>query len=553
MSAAKRLATLGCVGLLATTAACGSSSSSASGVNGAPKTSVTLGTIEVYSSLDPAGAYDTGSWLLFYNIYQRLMSYQPGATIPTPDAASSCAFTSAADTTYTCTLRSGLTFSNGDPLDAAAVKDSFDRVITIGNLKRDDGSGVSVLLDTLQSVSTSGNLQVTFHLKTSDATFPDRLASGVGSIVDPKTFPATSLYQGTTPVSSGVYQVDSVQMGTLDGKPSPQSVSMSLNPNYKGQAVSSTSKLLNSNVTMKYYANSGGVMDALNDGDIDLNASSDLDAADLVRLQNQQVLGKGLQVNTGAGTQTRIIVLNVKNGPFSNPALRKAVAQLIDRGQIADDVYQHTVVPLYSVIPQGIGDATTPYEDLYQAEPTASTADSVKNQLVRDGVKLPVSFTYYYAQSSPGSDAEAAMIKQQLGADGIFQVDLKPVPNLNNMLTAWSTGKVEASVSGWSSDYPDPDDYISPLLGTPGTFGSYYNSSDANSLIPDTLKQADRSSAEAQTTFAKIQTDFAKDAAYIPLWQDQQFVVTQADITNVPLTLDTAGILRFWMIGKTKV
>jgi len=184
MSAAKRLATLGCVGLLATTSACASSSSSASGAN-ASKTSITLGTVETYSSLDPAGAYDTGSWLLFYNIYQRLMSYAPGATIPTPDAASACAFADSGDTTYTCTLRPGLTFSNGDPLNANAVKFSFDRVVELGKLKRDNGSGVSVLLSTLASVTTSGDLGITFHLNTSDATFPDRLASGVGSIVDP--------------------------------------------------------------------------------------------------------------------------------------------------------------------------------------------------------------------------------------------------------------------------------------------------------------------------------------------------------------------------------
>ena len=551
MSAAKRLATLGCVGLLATTTACASSSSSSSGVDGAPKTAVTMGTIETYSSLDPAGAYDTGSWLLFYNIYQRLMSYAPGATIPTPDAASSCGFSNSSDTTYTCKLQPGLTFSNGDPLNAAAVKYSFDRVVQIGNLKRDNGSGVSVLLDTLQSVTTSGDLGVTFNLKTSDATFPDRLASGVGSIVDPKTFPATSLLQGDSPVSSGVYKVDSVSLGApVDGHVNPQSVSMSLNPNYKGQAITTTSKPLNDSITMKYYANSTDVMNALNSGAIDMNASSDVAAGDLVRLEGAQVLGKGLQVDQGAGTQTRMIVLNVKNGPFSNQAARKAVAELVDRNAIASQVYQRTVVPLYSIVPQGIGDATTAYQDVYGADPTAP--DQVRRQLQDAGVSLPISFPYYYAQSSPGSDAEAALIKQELQVDGIFQVTLKPMANLNDLISQWSTNKVDASVSGWSSDYPDPDDYVSPFLGTPGTFGSYYDNSDiANTLVPQTLREDDRSSAALQAEFVKIQTQFAKDAAYIPLWQDKQYVVAQADITGVPLTLDTAGIMRFWMVGKS--
>jgi peptide/nickel transport system substrate-binding protein len=551
MSAAKRLATLGCVGLLAATSACASSSSSSGGVDGAPKTAITMGTIQPYTSLDPAGAYDTGSWLLFYNIYQRLMSYAPGATIPTPDAASNCGFTNGTDTVYTCTLQPGLTFSNGDPLNAAAVKYSFDRVVQIGKLKHDNGSGVSVLLSTLTSVTTSGNLGVTFHLNTPDATFPDRLASGVGSIVDPKTFPATTLLTGDSPVTSGVYKVDSVALGKPQGGMiNPQSVSMSLNPNYKGQAVTSTSKPLNSSVTMKYYTNSTEIMDALNSGAIDMNASTDVGAADLVRLEGSQVLGKGLQVNSGAGTQTRMIVLNVKNGPFTDVAARKAVAELVDRDAIASQVYQRTVVPLYSVIPGGIGDSTTAYQDVYGADPTP--ASEVRRQLQDAGLKLPISFPYYYSQASPGADAEAALVKQELEAGGIFQVTLKPVATLTDLINQWGTNKVEASVSGWSSDYPDPDDYVSPFLGTPGTFGSFFDDSYiANTLVPQTLQQDDRSSADLQAEMGKIQTQFAKDAAYVPLWQDKQYIVTQANITGVPLTLDTAGIMRFWMVGKS--
>ncbi|QMU76307.1 hypothetical protein GXW83_11685 [Streptacidiphilus sp. PB12-B1b] len=550
MSAAKRLATLGCVGLLAATSACSSSSSSSGGVDGAPKTAITMGTIESYSSLDPAGAYDTGSWLVFYNIYQRLMSYAPGATIPTPDAAQNCSFADSTDTVYTCTLQSGLTFSNGDPLNAAAVKYSIDRVIQIGKLKRDNDSGVSVLLSTVQSVTTSGDLGITFHLNTSDATFPDRLASGVGSIVDPKTFPATSLLQGDNPVGSGVYQVDSVKLGQPQGgRANPQSVSMSLNADYKGQAITATSKPLNSSVQLNYYTTPAQMMTALNSGAIDMNASTDIASSDLVRLEGAQILGKGLQVDTGAGTQTRMIVLNVKNGPFSNPATRKAVAEMVDRNAIASQVYQRTVVPLYSVIPGGIGDATTAYQDVYGADPTA--ASEVRRQLDNAGVKLPISFDYSYAQSSPGADAEAALVKQELETGGVFKVNLKPVANLNDLIGEWGTGKVEASVSGWSSDYPDPDDYVSPFLGAPGTFGSYYtNAYISNTLVPQTLQQSDRSSADLQTELGKIQTQFAKDAAYIPLWQNKQYVVTQADVTGVPLTLDTAGIMRFWMVGK---
>ena len=553
MSAAKRLATLGCVSLLASTTACGSSAP-AVGADGAPKTTISMGTVESFSSLDPAGAYDYGSWLLYYNIYQGLMSYQPGATEPTPDAAQKCGFADAGDTTYTCTLRSGLKFSNGDPLNAAAVKFSFDRVVEIGKLGHDNGSGVSTLLSTLTSVTTDGDLGVTFHLNTADATFPDRLASGVGEIVDPKVYPSNNLLQGTGVVGSGVYKVDSVQYGKpANGKPNPQSVTMSLNPSYQGAAISSGNKPGNSGIVMKYYPDAAGVMSALNSGAIDLNANNDLTAADLVRLEAGQQLGTGLQVNTGAGTQTRMMILNTKYGPFSNQHARQAVAELVNRTAIANNVYQRTVVPLYSVIPAGIGDATAAYADKYTSEPTAPAV--VKSQLLNEGMKLPISFTYQYAADSGGADAEAALIKTELETDGIFKVTLHPLTNLTALSAQWTNGNVEASVVGWSSDYPDPDDYVSPFIsapGTAGTFGSYYSDPlITNTWTPVTLKQTDRGSAAAMDAFKKIQYQIAVDAAYVPLWQNKQYVVTQADITGVPLTLDTAGIMRFWMIGKS--
>ncbi len=545
MSAAKRFAAIGCVGLLTATAACGStSSSSKGGVN----STITLGTVSSYTSLDPAGAYDAGSWTVFYNVYQGLMTYLPGANTPSPDAAKSCKFSDSSYTTYTCTLLPDLKFSNGDPLDAAAVKFSIDRVLKIGQLKGDNGSGVSVLLDTLGSVDTTGTDTVTFHLKTADATFPDRLASGVGEIVDPKVYSGTKLLDGTGIVGSGIYTIASVQTKTgSDGKPVPASVKLVLNPNYKG-AYSATKKL-NAGATLNFYDSPAQVKSALEDGSIDLNAGSDLAPADIVALQGAQQLGKGIQVVQGTGSSTRMMVLNVGMAPFNNQAVRQAVGKLIDRQAIADKVYQSTVTPLYSVIPQGIGDQTRPFEQApYGTDPLK--ADQVKSSL--SGVKLPIDFTLTYAANSAAGPAEAAQIKSNLEASGIFKVTLKSVPSLGTLIPLWSSGKLVASLTGWQADYPDPDDFVSPFVGKDNTFGNNYAPSTImNDLHPLSLKEANRADQTTANTFQEIQKQFAEDAAYIPLWQDNQYIATQANITGVPLTLDIASIMRFWMIGKS--
>lgn len=70
---------------------------------------ITVGTTDAVTSLDPAGAYDAGSWALFGNVFQSLPTFEPGGASPVPDAAQSCAFVGNALAVYRCTLRQGLT------------------------------------------------------------------------------------------------------------------------------------------------------------------------------------------------------------------------------------------------------------------------------------------------------------------------------------------------------------------------------------------------------------------------------------------------------------
>ena len=83
-------------------------------------------------SLDPAGSYDNGSLMLEVQLYQFLLVIPAGEKVPTPDAASKCSFGSGGST-YTCTMKPGLKFSNGDPLTAKDVAFTFNRVITIND------------------------------------------------------------------------------------------------------------------------------------------------------------------------------------------------------------------------------------------------------------------------------------------------------------------------------------------------------------------------------------------------------------------------------------
>src|SRR3954471_9902937 len=136
--------------------------------------SIAVGTTDQVVSLDPAGAYDLGSQQLIGNLYQTLLTIPAGGNAPRPDAARRCGFKNAK--TYVCTLRGGLRFANGDPLTAADVKFSLDRMLKIA-----DPLGPSSLLSNLARVDATGAKTVTMHLRRPDGTWPSVLTHYVAA------------------------------------------------------------------------------------------------------------------------------------------------------------------------------------------------------------------------------------------------------------------------------------------------------------------------------------------------------------------------------------
>ena len=65
---------------------------SQTGDTGSTGSSVVMGMSDDVLATDPASGYDPGSWLLFNNVFQSLLSFPNGGTEPEPEAAKECAF-----------------------------------------------------------------------------------------------------------------------------------------------------------------------------------------------------------------------------------------------------------------------------------------------------------------------------------------------------------------------------------------------------------------------------------------------------------------------------
>ncbi|MER8184176.1 ABC transporter substrate-binding protein [Kitasatospora sp. NPDC094015] len=532
-SANRRMAVLSCAALVATTAAgCASATKVVTG--GDSSGAITMGTTNVTSVLDPAGAYDAGSWMVLNNTFQSLLKFPAGATVPQPDAAQSCEFTGSDAKTYHCTLRSGLKFSNGHALTAADVVFSVQRMQKI-----DDKNGPSSLLSTIASVEASGDAEVTFHLNAPDAVLPAKLASAAGSIVDHQVFPADKLLENSKLVGSGPYKMDSVEEADAESH-SIGKVSLSANSNYKGDA-----KLQSDKFALRFFAKADELKTALDKGDVDV-ADNSLEPSAAAQIKNDELAGKGnLKVAEGDGAETRFLVFNTKDPIGGNVAVRQAIAQLLDRKALARDVYASTVQPLYSVVPTGITAHNTAFFDKYGE----ADVNKAKKILTNAKITTPIKITLTWSRARAGAD-ELNLVKKQLEASGLFQITVEQEPDWNAFKAGWDAGKYQAYTVGWTPDYADPDDFISPLVVDGGAFHNGWDDPKiSQSLVPDSIKSTDRT---AGGSYNQIQKLIADAVPLLPMYQNKSFFASRNDITGIEGTMDTTGVVRFWEIGRVK-
>ncbi|MFD7689645.1 ABC transporter substrate-binding protein [Streptomyces sp. NPDC059781] len=499
-----------------------------SGDAGADGSDVVVGMSDDVLSTDPASGYDPGSWLLFNNVFQSLLGFPKGATEPQPDAAESCGFADAGTEVYRCTLRDGLKFSNGDPLTSKDVKFSFDRM-----LKINDPGGPAIMFPTLEKVSTPDRKTVVFELNTPDATFPSKIASGAGSIVDHREYDADGLREDGEAVGSGPYRLDSF---------ANDRAVFSVNEHYKG-----TAETKNSGVTLEFFhGDQNALKKAVQDAEVDI-AYRGLTAEAINDIDRADDGAGGVEIVEGSSAEVQHLVFNMDDPVAGKPGVRRAIAHLIDRDALVRDVHQGTASPLYSIVPAGIGGHNTAFFDTYGARPSKAKAAAA---LEEEGITGKVKLTLWSTPSryGPATDQELKTIAGQLNASGLFDADVESVPFAQYEKDI-AAGKYGVYVKGWVPDYPDADNFTGPFFGEGNVLDNNYDAGAiTDSLLPRTAAQSDRSATDEE--FGRIQDIVAEDIPVLPVWQAKQYAVVQDGVYGLEYCLDASTVFRFWELNK---
>lgn len=487
---------------------------------------ITVGTTSKPSGLDPAGAWD-GSWELYRNVFQTLLSYPTGSSAPTVDAAKTCGFADTSHRVYACELRQELTFSDGTALDAAAVKHSIDRIVRI-----DAQGGPRGLLSSLQKVETQGRTKVVFHLNKPDATFPFVLATPGMSLVSPSAYPADRLRSGNSLTGSGPYTLQAYRPEGADS-----GADLLSNSTYQGFA-----DRQNKAVTIRYFDDSAKMVKELKDKRIDATFRG-LTAEQIVGLQQAD---DAVDVTESPGSEIHYLVFNPKDPHSAKPAVRRAVAQLVDRPALVDKVYKGTAEPLYSMVPSGIAGHTTDFFDTY-GEPDAQAAERT---LRRAGITRPVPLTLWYPTDRYGSAAalEFAELKRQLEGSGLFAVTVKGRP-WGAFQKGVQEGEYPVFGRGWAPDYPDPDSFVAPFVGKQNAISTpYINPEITDQLLPKSRREVKRERAVGY--FARAQELLMQDVRLLPLWQGKMYVAASEELGGAERALDPQTVMQVWELFR---
>ncbi|WP_405848272.1 ABC transporter substrate-binding protein [Streptomyces sp. NBC_01518] len=303
-----------------------------------------------------------------------------------PDLAKSWEYNAKGDQ-ITFHLRSGLKFSDGTPVDAAAVKAAIVRA------QKQKNSALFGDLTSIKSVDANG-LDAVLHLSQVDYQIPQLLGERVLQIASPKAAASpTKLDQ--SPIGAGPFIVTQLVPGTK--------VLLKKNPDYWD-----AKDIHIDNVELTSAPDAATVVSGLQTGVYNF--------ADIAPSQAEAAKKAGLDVFVQPGFNANNISLNVNKAPFNNAKVVDAVRYAINRQEFVDK------------LTFGYGSATNqPFPKGYVAYDPQSANDyaydpAKSKQLLSEAgykagqIKLDLVI--------PAEDPQAEIVQAQLAKVGIT-VDIK--------------------------------------------------------------------------------------------------------------------------------
>ena len=352
----------------------------------APAGVLTIGLGSEPETLDPGDAVYVQEQFILMNLFDSLLAMAPDGTLH-PGLASDW---EANDdfSEFTFTLREDVTFHDGTPFTAAAVKASFDHIVSDAVLE----SGGKTLLVDHQYVETEVLDDYTAVVKFA-APYPTFLRDAARqwlSISSPAALEQYGTDYGRNPVGTGPFRF--VEWGAQS------QVVLERNPDYNWapEFAAHQGPALVEQVIFRFLPEAATRLTAYQTGEI--LVASEPPALDAIALADA---GEGILETFAQPGIPAIMMINTEKAPTDDINVRKAMIHTLNHEEFVQTVFQQLGIPSYSVLSPTTWSFDEEAASLYRYDPEEAArllaesgwADSDGDGILdKDGEKLTIDY-----------------------------------------------------------------------------------------------------------------------------------------------------------------
>jgi ABC-type transport system substrate-binding protein len=367
-------------------------------------------------SLDPGANISGFDAYYSDSIYETLINSDPKTMEPTkPGLATSWEFTGANKLTFRLHLRHGVTFQDGTPFNAEAVKVSLDHYKSLGAWF----DLVPVTSETVVDDST-----IDLNLSRPYSPLPAILTFRAGQIISPTALQKYGKDYGRNPVGAGPFAFKSWTAGS-------EIVLTKFKSYYNAGAIKF------SGIDYKVIVDTTAMSNAMAAGQVDLAELINLPVRNLAALQgNSKVVAKVL-----SGLSEGIVTTSNNMPPFNNVLVRRAANLSIDRQKLGAAMLGqgNGLGPAWQYSPPNLWSSTKSIKDF------GYHPDQAKQLLAQAG--YPNGVTVQICTFSSDTTQAATIEKDQMAPAG-FTLVISQEP-VNSCVSKLQSGGIPMVQIGW--------------------------------------------------------------------------------------------------------
>ncbi|WP_322866867.1 ABC transporter substrate-binding protein [Aquicoccus sp. G2-2] len=473
-----------------------------------------VGQIAEPKSLDPAAVTAVNDFRILVNIYEGLTRYKPGTLEVEPGLAESWTISDDGKV-YTFKLRDGVSFHDGTPFNAEAVKFNFDRMLDENHPFHDTGPfPLAFFFSAVQKTEAIDGHTVKFTLNAPYAPFLSNLAYPTGLIVSPDAVKKSGKDFGRNPVGTGPFKF-------VEWK-SNERVVVERNDDYWGEKAGTKA------VVFRPITDANTRVAEMLAGGIDMMVEVPPTAL-------AQFKSDAFKIVEQAGPHVWFLILNMKDGAFADKRVRQAANYAVNKEAIVNDVLEGTATVAAGPTPPAFAWAYNNELKPYPYDP--EKAKALLKKAGAEGAKL----TFFVTEGGSGMLDPIPMgtaIQADLEAVG-FDVEIKTY-EWNTFLGEVNpglSGKADMAEMAWMTNDPDTLPYLALRTGAwpdKGGFNSgYYSNPKVDALLEKARTSTDQ--AERAKLYKQMQTIVHDDAPWVFVANWKQNAVTSDKVENFRL------------------